>query len=335
MLHEKLVDRGSTGSNAVAVDREMPRSRVEDILRSELGEKRIGSVSKRPLCDVDVGAAGERPTKNVAFQFDIAGGRLSSPGCELIGVSDAGQPFPSSCRPDDTDYGTSELESIAPKRVGDVSGWRVHEAAGMGLPFSSGTTGQHGLDTGCSKYYPSDCAIIFLKECFADIPPSQLDPHQQLTGMRSDQMIQFARAIGLEVSLVTFGISEDVLLKIGGKNGRNVGDESSGQSLPFSGAGFTVMESVASRSFFSLPTITKSFGSVPFAEVLAQQPCSSRQTDAALDFSRTEVTEINDTDGLKTVGQNRSDARKKSNLYKWSREDRSNPFSSSGSDDGG
>ena len=47
-------------------------------------------MSTRPLCDVDVGAAGERPSKSVAFQFDNADGRLSSAGCELVGVSDAG-----------------------------------------------------------------------------------------------------------------------------------------------------------------------------------------------------------------------------------------------------
>ena len=90
LLDENLVDRGSTGSNVVTVDHEMPRSRADDILGSELQEKRIGSVSKRPLCDVDVGAAGERPSKSVAFQFENAHGRLSSAGCELIGVSDAG-----------------------------------------------------------------------------------------------------------------------------------------------------------------------------------------------------------------------------------------------------
>ena len=54
---------------------------MDDILSSELKEKRIGSESKRPLCDVDVGAAGERPSKSVAFQFDNTGGRLFSAGC--------------------------------------------------------------------------------------------------------------------------------------------------------------------------------------------------------------------------------------------------------------
>ena len=57
LLEEKLVDRGSTGSNVVAVDGEMPRSRSDDILRSKLQKKKIGSLSKRPFCDVDVGAA--------------------------------------------------------------------------------------------------------------------------------------------------------------------------------------------------------------------------------------------------------------------------------------
>ena len=95
------------------------------------------------------------------------------------------------------------------------------------------------------------------------------------------------------------------------------------------------MESVASRSFYSLPTITESFDSDRLVGDLSQQPCSSRKADAALDFSRTEVTEINDTDSLKTFGQIRSDARKKGELYRWSREGRPNPISPSGSDGGG
>ena len=77
----------------------------------------------------------------------------------------------------------------------------------------------------------------------------QIDPHQQLTGMSSDQMIQFARAIGLEVPLATFGMLEDVLLKIGGKTGRSVGERSSGQSASLGRSGSTVVESMASRSF--------------------------------------------------------------------------------------
>ena len=194
---------------------------------------------------------------------------------------------------------------------------------------------QPGLGAGRSKYYPSESARTLLKGCFADNPPVQLDHHQQLTGMSSDQMIQFARAIGLEVSLATFGMLEDVLLKIGRKIGRNVCEKGSGKSVSLSRLGSTVMESVASLSFYSLPTITESFDSDRLAGDLSQQPCSSRQADAALDFSRTEVTEINDTDSLKTLGQIRSDVRKKGELYRWSREGRPNPISPIGSDGGG
>ena len=291
---------------------------MDDILRSELGEKNIGGGSKRPLCDVGNGMADERPSKSIAFDIDVAGGRLFSERCTLVGASDAGQSFPSSSRPDDTDYGTSELESIARRRVGDLSGWGVCETAESDLPGFSGATVQPGLGAGRSKYYPSESARTLLKGCFADNPPVQLDLHQQLTGMSSDQMIQLARAIALEVFLAAFGMLEDVLLKIGKKTGRNVGEKGSGRSVSLSRSGSTVMESVASRSFYSLPTITESLDSDRLVGDLSQQPCSSRQPDAVLDFSRTEVTEINDTDSLKTLGQIRSDARRKGALYRWS-----------------
>ena len=110
----------------------------------------------------------------------------------------------------------------------------------MSLSCSSGNTRHHGVSTGCSSYYPSDSARILLKECFTDNPAIQLDPHQQWTEMSLDQMIQFARAIGLEVALATFRALEDVLLKVG-------------RQYPlFSRARSTVIESVVSRSFYSL-----------------------------------------------------------------------------------
>ena len=87
---------GSTGNYVVLVDKEMPRSCVDDNSRSDLQEKKIVGVGKRPLCDVDVGAADERPSKCVAFQIGNVGGRLFSAGCELVGESDAGQSFPRS-----------------------------------------------------------------------------------------------------------------------------------------------------------------------------------------------------------------------------------------------
>ena len=319
----------------VSVDNKFPRIKVDEILRAELGGKKIGVGSKRSLRDVELGVADERPSKSVAFEVDDSGGKSFCDRYIVIGVSDPGQSFPSISRPDDTECGTSELESIARRRVGSLSGGRVSEAVECNLPAVSGARVQPGLGTGRSKYYPSESARTLLKECFADNPPVQLDPHQQVTGMSSDQMIQFARAVGLEVSLATFGMLEDMLLKIGGKTGRNVGERGSGQSVSHSRSGSTVRESVASRSFYSLPTITESFDSDRLVGSLSQQPCSSRQADAVLGFSRTKVNEFNDTGSLKTHGQIRSDARKKCELYKWSREGRPKPISPSGSDGGG
>ena len=335
LLDSNLVDRDNTGSGMVTVDNKFPTSQVDEILRAELGGKKIDVGSKRSLCDVELGVADERPPKSVAFEVDDSGGKPFCDRYTVIGVSDAGQSFPSSSRPDDTDYGTSELESIARRRVGSLSGGRVLEAVESNLPVVSGATVQHGLGAGRAKYYPSESARTLLKECFADNPPVQLDPHQQVTGMSSDQIIQFARAVGLEVSLATFGMLDDVLLKIGGKTGRNVGERGSGQSVSHSRSGSTVMESVASRSFYSLPTTTESFDSDRLMGSLSQQPCSSRRADAVLGFSRTEVNKFNDTGSLKTLGQIRSDARKRCELNKRSREGWPNPISPSGSDGGG
>ena len=316
LLDSNLVDRVNTGSGMVTVDDKFPRSQVDEILRAELGGKKNVVGSKRSLCDVELGVADERPSKSVAFEVDDSGGKSFCDRYTVIGVSDAGQSFPSSSRPDDTEYGTSELESVARRPVGSLSGGRVFEAVESNRPAVSGATVQPGLGDGRSKYYPSEFARTRLKECFADNPPVQLDPHQQVSGMSSDQMIQFARAVGLEVSSATFGMLEDVLLENGGKTGRNVGERGSGQSVSHSRSGSTVMESVASRSFYFLPTITESFDSDRFVGSLSQQPCSSREADAVLGFSRTEVNEFKDTDSLKTLGQIRSDARKKCELYK-------------------
>ena len=122
LLDPNLVDRGNTWRGVVTVDDEIPKGGVDDILRSELQGKEIGVRSKVRSSDVDVGVAEGQPSKRVAFEFDDASGRVLSERCTLVGVSDAGHPFPSSSRPDDTDYGTSELESIARRRVGDLSG---------------------------------------------------------------------------------------------------------------------------------------------------------------------------------------------------------------------
>ena len=53
--------------------------------------------------------------------------------------------------------------------------------------FPEKTTVQQGVSTARSKWYSSVSARTFLKECFGDNPPVQLDTHQQVTDLSSDQ----------------------------------------------------------------------------------------------------------------------------------------------------
>ena len=101
------------------------------------------------------------------------------------------------------------------------------------------------------------------KACFCGNPTAQIDPHQQITGLGADQMIQFVRVIGLEVFLATFGMLEDLLMKTISKNGRTGGaSENISMQSPFlSRAVSTIAESVAPRFFQSLPTIIESIAS--------------------------------------------------------------------------
>ena len=206
-------------------------------------------------------------------------------------------------RPHGADFGTSELETNSGKRVGESNETRIYGAGEMGFLFLSGTAMQQAVSAERSKNYPSNSAKNPRKECFSDSPFIQLDPHHQITGMSSDQMVRLARTIGLEILLAAFGMLKDLLLRNGGKTVKKGGDRANCQSTLFSRAMSTVVESVAFGSFYSLPTITESVGSDPSGDVPFQQPRSSRQADAALGSSVTQVTDVTGSDSLKTLGR--------------------------------
>ena len=52
LLDSNLVYRDNTGSGMVTVDNKFPRSQVDEILRAELGVKKIDVGSKRSLCEL-------------------------------------------------------------------------------------------------------------------------------------------------------------------------------------------------------------------------------------------------------------------------------------------
>ena len=98
-------------------------------------------------------------------------------------------------------------------------------------------------------------------------------------------MIQFARAVGLEVSLASYSMPEDLLLKVRGGSGAHptTSGYPAGRSPFPSVAGSSMGDSVASRSAYSLPTITEfEGGDVIMGGGVAEEPCSSRQADARL-----------------------------------------------------
>ena len=151
-------------------------------------------------------------------------------------------------------------------------------------------------------------------------------------------MIQFARAVGLEASLASCGMLEDLLLKARGGGGfQSVGSHHSiGKSLFPSVAGSSWGDSIASRTNSSLPIITETDVSnvLGRGEVL-QEPCSSKQADARL--AANVGGEKPDSDSLKTLQEIKRSKKKKrqSKMCKWSREGRQNPLLPAGDDKGG
>ena len=94
-------------------------------------------------------------------------------------------------------------------------------------------------------------------------------------------------------------------------------------------------DSVASRSAYSLPTITETEGTdLIVGGGIAEKLCLSRQADARWALG-SESNERPGTDSLKTLQQIKSSQRKKSHSCKWSREGRLNPLLPSGDDKGG
>ena len=201
-----------------------------------------------------------------------------------------------------------------------------------GVPTMSSSGGLRDGNAVRTKYYSSQSAKSSLKNFFEHNPPTHLDATHQTTSFSADQMIQFARAVGLEVSLASFGMLEDLLLKANliGRGGGKVSSRSGFSSC----AGSSVGDSAASRSVYSLPTITESTKSEEVA-MGSQEPCSSRQADEAL-ANVPVVHDKSGTDSLMTLKEIKTELVKKvNNPIWWSRKSRPNPVQKSGEASGG
>ena len=122
---------------------------------------------------------------------------------------------------------------------------------------------------------------------------------------------------------------EDLLLKARGGGGfQSVGSRHSIVRSPFSSvAGSSWGDSIASKTKYSLPTVTETDVSnvVGGGEVL-QEPCSSKQADARL--AANVGGEKPGNDSLKILQEIKRSEKKKrqSRMWKWSREGRQNPL---------
>ena len=145
--------------------------------------------------------------------------------------------------------------------------------------------------------------------------------------------------MGLEVSLASYGMLEDLLLKtrvVGGDP--VVGSRHSVGITPFPSAGGSSWgDSTASRTNYSLPTVTETdVSNVVVGGESLQEPCSSKQAEAGLAAERV-GGEKPGSDSLKALQKiKRSEKEKRqSRMWKRSRDGRQNPLLPTVDDKGG
>ena len=313
-----------------------PDAEINRILREELGSATVTSIPKRaawPNYSKRRSSVLTEPDEPVckAAVFDVASGSGEFEDVRLLkgNVTNTSEGVPENFV---MSGGFSTLEGIARRKADDRGEGMVR------VPPVDEMLGQEAVPKWRMRYCSSQSAKSLLKDCFEMNPPTHLDPSHPITSFIADQMIQFARAVGLEVSLASYSLLEDLFLKARG--GSRVHPVTSrypaGQSLFPSTAGSCMGDSVASRSADSLPTITETEGTdLIVGGGIAEEPFSSRQADARLALG-SESIERPGTNSLETLQQIKpSQSKEKSHSWKWSREGRLNPILPSGDDKGG
>ena len=155
--------------------------------------------------------------KTVAFEIGDGSDETSMAFRSEIGRVNAGKSCLSSDYADRTltEFGLSELEMMARAKTQEL-GPDSHVVSSDGMvrvPTVGFSGGLPDANAARTKYCPSQSAKSLLKDFFEHNPPTHLDATYQATKFSADQKIQFAWAVGLEVSLASFGMLEDLLLK--------------------------------------------------------------------------------------------------------------------------
>ena len=242
------------------------RDEVDRILREALGGSRVISTpvkgfwliySKRRSSVL--GEHGAPPCKPIRFGVSDKIGAVESVNLSRSCITEVSGGVE---RSDFTSGGFSTLEAIANKRADELDGGLYELSSGDGMvrvPRVKSTVEQKRIGGGKSRYDPSQFAKSLFKDFFELNPPTHLDPSHPTTNFSADQTIQFARAVGLEDSLASYGMLEDLLLKarVGGGD-QPVGSRHSIGRSPFpSVAGSSWGDSVASPTNYSISTVTE------------------------------------------------------------------------------
>ena len=206
LLEEGGADCHVGGNEAVMRDASLRSDDVDRSLRSELQQINCNSIKTRVTWGVDVEILGGPPSKSVVLDVASECNVRGLFSCCLIGLSLMGQSFPSTSKFSGTDYCISELESLVRKKAEEPVVAHVCVGSAVRFCLPSRSDAQPGLGTGQTTYCPSNSIRTLLKVYFSGNPTTDNDPRQQTTGFSAGQMIQFARATGLEESQALCGI---------------------------------------------------------------------------------------------------------------------------------
>ena len=221
----------------------------------------------------------DRPCK--ALMFDVTSGSGTVGGVEF---SRGYATIPSEGVPGCfvTSGGFYTLKGIAQRQADESFVGARMDDEGEGMVRGSQVDqiiGQEAIPKERTKYYLSQSANSLLKDFFELNPPTHLDPIHPTTSFSADQLIQFVRAVGLEVSLASYSMLEDLLLKARGDSRAYpvTSRYPAGKSLFSNVAGSSMGDSVASRSIYSLPSTTETESTiVVMSGDVLEEPCSSR-----------------------------------------------------------
>ena len=322
-----------------------PGVEINQMLREELGIVNITTTPKRIAWPIytkrrsSVLHEHEEPLCKVVM-FDVASGSGTVGG---VGLSKGNATNTSECVLEsfETSGGFSSFEGIAQRQADGKFVDARSDGKGeivVRIPPVEELFLREVKSKERTKHYPSQLAKSLLKEYFELNPPTHLHPSHATTRFSAVQMIQFARAVGLEVSLASYSMLGDLLLKARGGSGAHpmTSRYPAGRSAFPSFAGSSTGVSVASRAAYSLPTITEiEGGGMVVGGGVVDEPCSSGQADAPLAMGG-ESSERPGTDSLKSLQQIKSSQKmKKSHSCKCPRRGRLNPLLPSGDDKGG